>query len=83
MVDLNNKPVYKNFRLIKVGINPAPFLAEVDGLDDPWAITTGRQDKIKVQREAKSLAIRGIRKSAIGERNRCDVHESRFTSIAC
>lgn len=82
MSQINNKPKYNNFRLHKAGLNPVPFLAEVDRLDDPWSITTGRQEKIKVQREAKSLAIRGIRKSAIGERNRRDVHESRFTTIA-
>lgn len=82
MDDLNSQPVLTNFRLFKVGVNPDPFLAEIDGLDDPWTITAGRQDKIKVQREAKSLAIRGVRKSAIGERNRRDVHETRFTNTA-
>ena len=71
-----------NFDLIKPKVDPTPFLAEIARIDDPWGIATGRQDKIKVQREAKAIAIRGLRKSAIGERERRDVHESRYTSTA-
>lgn len=71
-----------NFELIKPCVDPAPFLAEIARLDNPWDIATGRQDKIKVQREARAIAIRGLRKSAIGNRERRDVHESRYTSTA-
>ncbi|MDO7837160.1 aspartyl/asparaginyl beta-hydroxylase domain-containing protein [Sphingobium sp. HBC34] len=71
-----------NFELIKPSVDPAPFLAEIDRLENPWDIATGRQDKIKVQREARVIAIRGLRKSAIGSRERRDVHESRYTSTA-
>lgn len=71
-----------NFELIKPYVDPAPFLAEIARIDDPWGIATGRQDKIKVQREARAIAIRGLRKSAIGNRERRDVHESRYTSTA-
>lgn len=71
-----------NFELIRPYVDPAPFLAEIDRLENPWDIVTGRQDKIKVQREARAIAIRGLRKSAIGSRERRDVHESRYTSTA-
>lgn len=71
-----------NFELIRPFVDPAPFLAEIARLDDPWGIATGRQDKIRVQREAKAIAIRGLRKSAIGDHERRDVHESRYTSTA-
>ena len=71
-----------NFQLIKSYVDPAPFLAEISRIDAPWDIATGRQDKIKVQREARAIAIRGLRKSAIGTRERRDVHESRYTSTA-
>ena len=71
-----------NFQLIKPAVDPAPFLAEIIRLEDPWGIATGRQNKIKVQREACAIALRGLRKSAIGARARRDVHESRYTSTA-
>lgn len=71
-----------HFELIKPYVDPAPFLAEIARLDNPWDIATGRQDKIRVQREARAIAIRGLRKSAIGTRERRDVHESRYTGTA-
>lgn len=70
------------FQLIRPQVDPAPFLAEINRLDDPWDIATGRQDKIKVQREARAIAIRGLRKSAVGTLDRRDVHASRYTSTA-
>lgn len=76
------RPALVNFELIKPYVDPAPFLAEIARIDNPWHIATGRQDKIKVQREARAIAIRGLRKSAIAERERRDVHESRYTSTA-
>ena len=51
-------------------------------MDDAWAQTTGRQDKIKVQREALAIPLRGLRKSQMYGRKRCDVHESRWTTSA-
>ncbi len=68
------------FRLVKAGIDPRPFLDEIASIDDAWGVSTGRQDKIAVQREALAIPLRGLRKSAIGERKRCDVHESRWTT---
>lgn len=70
----------KNFRKIDVLLDPRPFLEEISGVDGAWDEATGRQDKIKVQREALAIPIRGLRKSAIRGRKRRDVHESRWTT---
>ncbi|MEO1315461.1 MAG: aspartyl/asparaginyl beta-hydroxylase domain-containing protein [Pseudomonadota bacterium] len=70
----------QNFKLLKSGLDPKPFLDEIAGVSDAWGIATGRQDKIAVQREALAIPLRGLRKSAIGERKRRDVHESRWTT---
>lgn len=70
------------FRRIRFAIDPQPFLAEVAAIDGAWECSTGRQKKIKVQREALSIPLRGLRKSAIGGRKRRDVHESRWTSAS-
>ena len=70
----------ENFRCVKSGLNPEPFLTEIANVSDAWGAATGRQDKIAVQREALAIPLRGLRKSAIGERKRRDVHESRWTS---
>lgn len=69
-----------HFKLIRSAIDPKPFLEEIASVDDAWAASTGRQDKIAVQCEAMAIPLRGLRKSAIGERKRRDVHESRWTS---
>lgn len=79
----------KYFRRIRSAIDPKPFLEEIDAVEGAWGHSTGRQSKIKVQREARAIPLRGLRKSAIGDRKRSDVHESRWTTgsvsypIAC
>ncbi len=70
----------KHFRRIKSGIDPQPFLDEIAAVDGAWEAATGRQNKIEVQREALSIPLRGLRKSAIGDRKRRDVHETRWTT---
>lgn len=70
----------RNFRLLKANLDPSPFLDELAAVNEVWAIATGRQDKIAVQREALAVPLRGLRKSAIGDRKRRDVHESRWTN---
>ncbi|MGZ2255931.1 aspartyl/asparaginyl beta-hydroxylase domain-containing protein [Roseobacter sp. A03A-229] len=70
----------KYFKRLKSEIDPAPFLEEISGIADAWDMSTGRQDKIPVQREAKAIPLRGLRKSAIRGRARRDVHESRWTT---
>ena len=70
------------FRKVKEGLDLRPFLKEIDSVADAWSLNTGRQDKIAVQREAEAIPIRGIVKSKIAGRARCDVHESRFTNTS-
>lgn len=72
----------KYFKLVRSGIDPRPFLDEIASVNGAWEAATGRQDKIAVQREALAIPLRGLRKSAIGERRRRDVHESRWTGGA-
>jgi hypothetical protein len=70
------------FKLIRDAIDPRPFLDEIASVDGAWDASTGRQDKIAVQREAMAIPLRGLKKSAIGNRARRDVHESRWTSTS-
>jgi len=72
----------KYFRLIKAGIDPAPFLAEIAAIPDAFDMQRGRQNKVAVQREARAIPLRGLRASAIAGRKRRDVHESRWTTIS-
>ncbi len=72
----------KYFRLIESGVPTGPFLDEISAVSEAWSSSTGRQDKIAVQREAKAIPLRGLRKSAIGDRKRRDVHESRWTTTS-
>lgn len=69
-----------NFRKLRDNIDPAPYLLEIDAIDGVWKEQTGRQDAGTVQREALSIPLRGMVRSAQGNRPRRDVHESRWTS---
>lgn len=70
----------KYFKRIRADIPTEPFLKEIACVSDAWAVATGRQDKIAVQREALAIPLRGLRKSMMFGRKRRDVHESRWTS---
>ena len=72
----------KNFKLVKKNIDTRPFLDEIAAFPGGWDAFTGRQQKIKVQREAKAIPVRGLVKSKICGGRRRDVHESRFTTSA-
>lgn len=72
----------KYFRRVHDDLDPKPFLDEIASVPEAWALNVGRQSKIAVQREAESIPIRGLVKSKIQGRARCDVHESRFTNIS-
>jgi outer membrane protein assembly factor BamB/orotate phosphoribosyltransferase len=48
----------KYFRVIRSGIDVAPLLEEIDIQEHAWGIATGRQDKIRVQRETNSIFLR-------------------------
>lgn len=68
------------FQLVREGIDPDPLLAEIAAVDNAFAAYRGRQEKIAVQREALAIPLRGIKASAVGDRKRRDVHESRWTT---
>ena len=72
----------KYFRRVESGLDPQPLLDEIAGVEGAWSLNTGRQDKVKSQREAEAIPIRGLVKSKIHGRERRDVHESRFTTIS-
>jgi aspartyl/asparaginyl beta-hydroxylase (cupin superfamily) len=72
----------ENFLKLSKDIDPKPFLTEIDNVPSAWEQLTGRQDKIKVQREALAIPLRGIRKSKVQDRRRSDVHESRNTTMS-
>lgn len=73
---------YRHFRLIEANIALSPFLDEIHARPEDWEAVTGRQSKIKVQRETRSIPLRGMRKSAQGERKGRDVHPSRWTTAS-
>lgn len=70
----------KHFRRLQENIDTAAMLAEISVNASAFEAHRGRQEKVKVQREALAIPLRGLRASAIGERQRRDVHESRWTS---
>lgn len=45
------------FRLIRSGINVAPLLEEVNSQEQAWLIDTGRQAKIRVQRDTNTIFL--------------------------
>ena len=70
----------KYFKLIRSGIDVAPLLEEVGSQEEAWLIDTGRQDKIRVQRDTNTIFLR----SAV---HRPDLpinenQESRLTSVS-
>jgi len=70
----------KNFKLIRSGIATSPLLRALSSVDTAWDLQTGRQEKVRVQREALAVPIRGLRKSCLLGRARRDVQESRWTT---
>ena len=80
--NVRKQTMMKHFRLMKSDVDTMPLLEEIASVPDAWNLNTGRQDKIKVQREAQAIGIRGLVKSKIDGRARRDVHESRWTTIS-
>lgn len=71
-----------HFRLVRAGMPIEQLLAEIDARPEDWESITGRQSKIKVQRETRSIPLRGMRKSAQGDQKGRDVHASRWTTAS-
>jgi outer membrane protein assembly factor BamB len=70
----------KYFKLIRSGIDVAPLLEEVRSQEQAWLTDTGRQDKIRVQRDTNTIFL----SAAV---HRPDLHvnenqESRLTSVS-
>jgi len=72
----------KHFRLIRDRIDVAPYLAEIASVEGAWELNLGRKNKIKVQREADAIPIRGMQKSMAKGREARESHESRFTNTS-
>lgn len=71
----------KNFRKIEDRVDVLPIAAELASQPEAWLAQTGRQ-RVRVQREALAIPIRGLRRSKLVGRNRRDVHESRYTTLS-
>lgn len=73
---------YRYFRLIRTNLDLSAFIAEIQARPQDWEAMMGRQNKIKVQRETRSIPLRGMRKSMQGDRKGRDVHPSRWTTTS-
>jgi aspartyl/asparaginyl beta-hydroxylase (cupin superfamily) len=75
-------PDYRNFALLKSGIDVDTLLADVDSQPDLWDLETGRQDRLKVQRETANIPLRGAQKPFPEGVSGNDVHPSRKSVLA-
>jgi Aspartyl/Asparaginyl beta-hydroxylase len=73
---------FKNFALMKAGVDVAPLLAEIDGQPEIWDADTRRQTNIHVQRETSNIPLRGASKPVPAEVNQINWHPSRRTPYA-
>ncbi len=73
---------YKNFALMKAGIDVGPMLEEIDGQPQLWDADTRRQANIQVQRETSSIPLRGAVKPIPDGVNLNNWHPSRRTPYA-
>ena len=48
----------KYFKLIRSGIDVCPLLEEIRANEEAWLLDTGRQDKIRVQRDTNTIFLR-------------------------
>src|ERR1700733_701552 len=66
----------KYFKLIRSGIQVAPLLEEVRSQEQAWLLDTGRQDKIRVQRDTNTIFI-----SAAAHRPDLNINENQETRL--
>ena len=70
----------KYFKLIRSGIDVAPLLEEVRSREEAWQINTGRQDKIRVQKDTNTIFLRtAVHRPDL---NINENHESCLTSVS-
>ena len=53
---------FKNFALMKAGVDVGPMLEEIDGQPQLWDADTRRQTNVQVQRETSNIPLRGVLK---------------------
>jgi outer membrane protein assembly factor BamB/orotate phosphoribosyltransferase len=78
--DGERERLMKYFKLIRSGIDVAPLLEEVRLREDAWLIDTGRQDKIRVQRDTNTILL-----SAAAHRPDLQINENqecRLTTVS-
>ena len=73
---------FKNFALMKAGVDVGPMLEEIDGQPQLWDADTRRQTNIQVQRETSSIPLRGALKPIPDGVNQNNWHPSRRTPYA-
>ena len=73
---------FKNFALMKAGIDVGPMLEEIDGQPELWDADTRRQTNVQVQRETSSIPLRGALKPIPDGVNQNNWHPSRRTPYA-
>jgi outer membrane protein assembly factor BamB/orotate phosphoribosyltransferase len=57
-MNLAPDPSLQYFKLIRSGIDVASLLEEIDLQEEAWLIATGRQDKIRVQKDTNTIFLR-------------------------
>jgi aspartyl/asparaginyl beta-hydroxylase (cupin superfamily) len=73
---------FKNFALMKAGVDIGTMLEEIDGQPELWDADTRRQTNIHVQRETSSIPLRGVLKPIPDGINPNNWHPSRRTPYA-
>ena len=73
---------FKNFALMKAGVDVGPMLEEIDGQPQLWDADTRRQTNIHVQRETSNIPLRGALKPIPDGVNQINWHPSRRTPYA-
>jgi Aspartyl/Asparaginyl beta-hydroxylase len=88
IVDILPKPrppvpsPFKNFALMKPGVDAGPLLEEIDAQPELWDADTRRQSNIRVQRETSSIPLRGAQAPIPDGVNQINWHPSRRTPYA-
>ena len=72
----------KNLELILDNLEVGPLLAEIQHKEHLWLIDTGRQDRIRCQRDTQTIFLRSVKKPLPPGIKGRDVHASRRTRLS-
>ncbi len=73
----------RRFTRLAESVDVGPYLEELDAAPEMWLADTGRQRKVRCQRNTQSIVLRAARKPLPpGAANANDVHESRIAPAA-